>query len=146
MAEPRNNLKRKVMCSPLTLSPLKASYSIEAIDDQSALTSGRDSLLKMRLMQSPPPRIHEVDEQQPSPSKHWNNTLFARLANPKKSESVLGHKSSLNRLPPYLHYNLRQRFAPEDVYGPGHQRNQSQTLYGEAKVRMPVVGVRKKSP
>ena len=49
MAEPRNNLKRRVM--PLILSPLKASYSIEAIEDQSALTSGRDSLLKMRLMQ-----------------------------------------------------------------------------------------------
>lgn len=105
IVEPRNNLKRRILCSPLNLSPLKASGSIEVLEDQSVITSGRDSLLKIRLMQSPPPRIHEVDEQ--SPAKKWTNTLFARLANPKKSESVLANQGSLRHLPPYLHYNLR---------------------------------------
>ena len=33
IVEPRNNLKRRVLCSPLNLSPLKASGSIEVLDD-----------------------------------------------------------------------------------------------------------------
>ena len=175
-----------MICSPLNLKALSPdvykkldpSGNVEFIDNNFSsvsnigVNSGRDSLLKLKMMQSPPnkhegaTKISEVDEinskkiedfRKKLANVKWSNTLYTRFGQHKKSDSVLSHQTSLSHLPPYLHYNLRQRPQQNEGTIPGHKSHLSyqaggekmfnESLYAQGHIRMPVIGVlRKKSP
>ena len=184
---PSSNLQRKakaLIVSPLNLkavSPdlytkLDPSGSVEYLDNNFSSVSnigahsGRDSLLKLKLMQNSQSinegktQIKEIDEtngkrieefRNKIANVKWTNTLYTRFGQHKKSDSVLSQQASLQHLPPYLHYNLRQRPQQHDRQLPGHktqlsyqgEKKFSESLYSQGNIRMPVIGVpRKKSP